>query len=156
MVRMKQQPIRLGDVHKREVSTQFAALCYRVHDDKVQVLLVTSRGTGRWIVPKGWPMDDVTPAEAAAQEAWEEAGVEGKAIPVCLGIYSYRKKLDDGEMLPCVVSAFPIKVKKLARSYPEAGERKRKWFSRKKAASLVAEPELAAMIKHFDPSNFSM
>ena len=151
MARLKQQPIRLGNMEKRDVSTQFGALCYRVRNDKLQILLVTSRGTGRWIIPKGWPMDETTPSEAALQEAWEEAGVQGKAIPVCLGIYSYQKNMGNQADVPCVVATFPVKVKKLARDYPEAADRNRKWFSPKKAASLVDSPELAQILKGFEP-----
>ncbi len=151
IARQKQQPIRLGQVKKRDVSTQFGALCYRVRNDRAQILLVTSRGTGRWIIPKGWPMDKTTPAETALREAFEEAGVEGKSLPVCLGIYCYHKKLGESETLPCVVATFPVKVRRLLKNYPEAADRKRQWFSPKKAAGLVMEPELAAMIRYFDP-----
>lgn len=147
----KQQPVQLEDVTKRDVRTQFGAVCWRVKDGDVQILLITSRGSGRWIIPKGWPMDQATPAEAAQTEAWEEAGVEGKVAPVCLGIFSYSKELDPGEALPCVVAVFPVKVKELKKNYPERTARRRKWFSPRKAAKLVDEPELATMIKNFDP-----
>ena len=146
----KMRPIRLPSAEKRGVRTQFGALCYRVRKDKVQVLVVTSRGTGRWILPKGWPIDGATPAEAALQEAWEEAGVQGKVMGGALGIYSYEKS-DDGEHLPCVVAIFPIKVDALKRKYPEADQRERQWVSRKKAAALIDEPELRQMIAGFDP-----
>ena len=102
MPRMKQLPISLQGARKGEVRTQFAALCYRVRQGKVQVLLITSRGAKRWIVPKGWPMDAKTPGAAAAREAWEEAGVRGRVTGGCLGVYSYTKEMDDGEMLPVV------------------------------------------------------
>ena len=69
---IKQLPISLRGAAKSDVRTQFAALCYRIKRGKVQVLLVTSRRTKRWIVPKGWPMEGRTPADSAAQEAWEE------------------------------------------------------------------------------------
>ena len=91
---------------------------------------------------------------AGAAEAWEEAGAKGKVSPVCLGIYSYNKYLDKKDVLPCVVAVFPIRVKKTETSYPEMDERRRKWFSRKKAAKLVDEPELANMILNFDPKSF--
>ena len=137
---------------KRDVRTQFAALCYRVHNDETQILLVTSRQSGRWIIPKGWPMEGETPAQSAATEAYEEAGVEGKTYNVCLGLYSYTKIMDGTDDLPCAVSVFPVKVKKVLKSYPEAKERRRKWFSVKKAASRVREPELRKILKHFDPA----
>ncbi|MDJ0629970.1 MAG: NUDIX hydrolase [Rhodobacter sp.] len=146
----KMRPIRLPNGLKSDVRTQFGALCYRIRNDKVQVLLVTSRGTGRWIVPKGWPIDGATPVEAALREAWEEAGVEGKVTGNALGIYSYVKR-DDGEHLPCVVAVFPVRVKRLADTYPEAKERRRKWLSLKKAATLLDEPELRQILQGFDP-----
>ncbi|MDP5349813.1 MAG: NUDIX hydrolase [Paracoccaceae bacterium] len=148
---IKQLPLRLKASHKSDVRTQFAALCYRVVKDKTQILLVTSRGSGRWILPKGWPMDGVTPARAAMTEAWEEAGVEGQAIDICLGMYSYAKVLGPDTLLPCVAMVYPVRVRDLAATYPESGARRRKWFSQKKAAKAVDEPELAQIIRHFDP-----
>ena len=151
--RPKQRPVRLLDRGKRDVRTQFGALCWRAQGDETQVLLVTSRRSKRWIIPKGWPVDRATPAEAAAPEAWEEAGVEGKVKPTCLGIFSYSKAIMDGELLPCVVAVFPLRVKKTRGSYPEKGERRRKWVSQKKAAQLADDPELAAIIANFDPKS---
>jgi len=154
IAKTKMRPLRLAPSAKRDIRTQFGALCYRVRQDKVQVLLITSRGTGRWIVPKGWPMDGASPVDAALQEAWEEAGVEGRAMGNSLGIYSY-VKLDDGERLPCVVAVFPVKVRKLSEAYPESAQRRRKWFSRKKAAALVDEPELRQIMRDFDPRRYA-
>ncbi|MGY9039559.1 MAG: NUDIX hydrolase [Rhodobacterales bacterium] len=148
---MKQLPISLQGARKGEVRTQFAALCYRVRQGKVQVLLITSRGAKRWIVPKGWPMDAKTPGAAAAREAWEEAGVRGRVTGGCLGVYSYIKAVDDTAQLPVIAMLYPIEVQMLADKYPEAGQRRRNWMSRKKAAKLVSEPELARMIRDFDP-----
>lgn len=150
VVKTKHKPQRLDVSHKRDVRTQFGALCYRVHDGRVQVLLVSSRGSRRWIIPKGWPMDGETPAGAAATEAYEEAGVEGKASDLCLGIYSYTKSIPKGDNLPIVVAVFPFRVKRLLKKFPEAGQRKRKWFSLKKAAAIISEPELAPLIRSFD------
>ncbi len=147
--KFKQSPIAITHEKRREVRTQFGALCWRIRDNKVQVLLVTSRGTGRWIIPKGWPVDGATPAEAAATEAFEEAGATGEIGTRCQGIYSYTKSGGDDGDLPCVVAVFPLKVQKTRRKYPEARERRRKWFSRKKAAARVDEPELAEIIQHF-------
>ncbi len=148
----KHVPISLREHHKSDVRTQFAALCYRISDDdKPEILLVTSRGTGRWIIPKGWPMDGKTPIESALQEAWEEAGVKGKVSGPCLGLYSYHKELNDESDLPCVAMVYPIKVKSLAKKYPEVGQRSRKWLSLKKAAARVDEPELAHILATFNP-----
>jgi 8-oxo-dGTP pyrophosphatase MutT (NUDIX family) len=151
VIRLKQAPLRTASFSKRDLRTQFGALCYRVHKDETQVLLVTSRQSKRWIIPKGWPQDGVTPAQSAANEAFEEAGVTGKSINLCLGMYSYTKIMDeDQDDLPCAVSVFPIKVKKLLDKYPEVKMRKRRWFNLKKAAGLVKEPELRKILKHFD------
>ena len=146
-----QLPIRIKAANKSDVRSQFAALCFRVVDGKVRILLVTSRGSGRWIVPKGWPMDKVTPAASAAREAWEEAGVIGRTYDRCLGLFSYNKLDVFGADLPCVAMVYPVRVRTLAEDYPEARQRRRKWFSRKKAASRVAEPELARILRTFDP-----
>ena len=149
----RQRPLRLSNGGKRGVRTQFGALCWRRSGDEIQVLLVTSRRRKRWIIPKGWPQDRATPVNAAVAEAWEEAGVEGKAKATCLGIFSYDKTVTATQVAPCVVAIFPMRVKKLRRDFPEASQRKRKWFSLAKAAELVSEPELAAIIKRFDPAN---
>ena len=146
-----QRPIRLSGSGKRDVRTQFGALPWRIRDGKLEVLLITSRDTKRWIIPKGWPMDGTTPAEAAAKEAFEEAGVEGKLSEMVAGFYGYLKQMDKSDDLPIVVAVFPIRVKRLLREWPEQPERKRRWFSVKKAATMVAEPELRQIIKHFDP-----
>ena len=149
---VKQRKLDLTDSGKKGVRTQFGALCWRKEKGELQVLLIKSRTSKRWIIPKGWPQDKTTPVKAAAAEAWEEAGVEGKAKPLCLGIYSYDKELAEDGHVPCVVAVFPVRVKKLHKKYPEMGERRRKWFTPKKAATKVDEPELAAMLAGFDPA----
>lgn len=146
-----QLPLSLGESGKRDVRTQFAALCYRRVKSKTKVLLITSRDTGRWVLPKGWPMDDLTPVETAMTEAWEEAGIRGTADLGCAGIYSYDKELDTGIVLPVVVAVFSIKTETIADTYREAGERVRKWVSPKKAARMVDEPDLAVLLRAFKP-----
>ena len=150
--RLKQEPINLQAASKSDVRTQFAALCYRIVNGKTQVLLITSRGTGRWIIPRGWPMDNKTPSETALTEAWEEAGVKGKAYPTTLGLYSYTRSVGEDSQVPCVAMVYPVRVKSMVNDYPEAGQRKRRWLPPAKAAKKVTEPELANIIKSFDPS----
>ena len=147
----RQLPLTLHGASKGDVRTQFAALCYRVKRGKIQVLLVTSRRKKRWIVPKGWPMEGKTPEEAALREAWEEAGVTGKSAGPCLGAYTYAKATAETGNLPCLAMLYPVAVKSLAKKFPEAGQRRRRWVSRKKAARLVQEPDLAGLIRQFDP-----
>lgn len=151
--RVKAKPFSEMPLHKREVRTQFGALCFRRRGGEIQILLITSRATRRWVLPKGWPMPGMSPVEAAEREAWEEAGVKGRICNQCMGIFSYQKLTDDGA-LPCVVALFPLKVADLAKNYPERRERERKWFTLEKAAAKVDEPELAELLAGFDPAPF--
>ncbi len=125
---------------------QVAALCWRMHKGKVEVLLITSRDTGRWVIPKGWPMDGMSAAAAAAQEAWEEAGVQGVVSDLTLGQFVYDKIMPK-KALRCSVDVFPLRVKELKSKFPEAKERRRVWHRAKDAANLVAEPTLREMLK---------
>ena len=131
--------------------TQNGALCWRERNGRRQILLITSRRTGRWVIPKGWPQNGEAPEDAALREAVEEAGVSGKLYPVCLGVFDYVKHPDLEDALPCVVAVYPVKVRRLLPDWEERAERRRKWFSPKKAAAEVGERELARLIKGFDP-----
>jgi 8-oxo-dGTP pyrophosphatase MutT (NUDIX family) len=146
-----QLPISLHGGAKGSARTQFAALCWRRHGGKVQVLLITSRRRKRWIVPKGWPMEGKTPAQCALIEAWEEAGVRGRASDMCIGVYSYAKLCEEGEDVPCLALLYPVKVKMLKDKFPEYRDRRRTWVSRKRAAKMVQERQLAKLIKGFSP-----
>ena len=116
----------------------------------IEVLLVTSRDTGRWVIPKGWPMPGRSAPEAAAREAWEEAGVLGEISEASLGHYSYAKRRLPKRPLPCAVTVFPLRVEGLANRFPERKERQRKWFAARKAARKVDEPELRAIFLQVD------
>jgi 8-oxo-dGTP pyrophosphatase MutT (NUDIX family) len=130
---------------------QYGALCWRQGDDGVEVLLITSRDTGRWVIPKGWPMPGLAPEAAAAQEAWEEAGVDGKINPLCIGRFGYQKCLSVTATVPCAVAVYGLRVATLAKTFPEVKMRQRQWFSREEAAGLVAEPDLSRIIADFTP-----
>lgn len=145
---IRHKPLKIPASEKQELRTQFGALCFRIHKGKVQVLLVTGRRSGRWIIPKGWPINKATPADSALKEAWEEAGVIGKQAGECLGIYSHYRT-DPAIRYPNVVAVFPVLVSDTKEDYPEAGERQRKWFGVKKAAATVHNAELAQMIEAF-------
>ena len=86
------------------------------------------------------------------REAWEEAGVRGKVLDVCLGIYGYTKIVEDGRDLPCIVAVFPLRVDNVASDYPEKHQRKREWMSLKKAVNKLDEPELRQILASFDPA----
>lgn len=148
------RPLRLRGVGKTGVRTQFAALCFRVKKDEVQICLITSRGTGRWILPKGWPMDGETPAAAAATEAYEEAGLRGDPFDTCLGVYSYQKP-DVVGPIPVVALVYPLRVRNVLTEWPEKGQRKRKWFPVKKAAKKLEEPALRHIVQTFDPASLT-
>ncbi|SDM97111.1 NUDIX hydrolase [Ensifer adhaerens] len=131
---------------------QCAALCYRyVPDGAIEILLVTSRDSGRWLIPKGWPMKQKEPHEAAAIEALQEAGVRGKVRKKPIGSYTYLKMLDDGDVVPCIVDIFQIEVTKLAEKYKEKGERLVAWVSPDEAARRVREIELKSLLVDFKP-----
>ena len=129
---------------------QAAALAWRRADGPgAEVLLITSRGTGRWILPKGWIEDGEDKAAAAAREAWEEAGIEGSVAPEPVGTYVYRKT-DDAAARPCHVTVYALAVTRQARDWPERAERDRKWVPAAQAAQLVDEPDLRALLDAFD------
>ena len=147
----KSKPAKRAAPPKGDIRTQYGAVCWRIRDGKVQILLVTSRRTKHWIIPKGWPMKGETPANAALTEAAEEGGVDGKVKKRSIGLYSYVKHADLKNAINCVVSVFPVRVHSLENDWLEKNQRKRKWFSRKKAAAAVKIPELARLIRNFDP-----
>lgn len=137
--------------------TQCGALCYRMgaEDGKVEVLLITSRGTGRWVIPKGWPMKKKKPHEAAEIEAWEEAGVRGRVRKTPVGRYTYLKWLENGDVSPCIVDVFSVEVESVAADYKERGQRQLAWVTPDEAARRVREVELKSLLVDFDPKRKS-
>jgi 8-oxo-dGTP pyrophosphatase MutT (NUDIX family) len=127
---------------------QVGALCVCQADDgdELLVLLVTSRDTRRWVIPKGWPARSLKAHQAAAREAKEEAGVEGRVSSSIFGKYRYTRREKSGDQTH-VVSVYLIAVKALLDKWPEETERKRAWFSLSSAARRVAEPELRLLIR---------
>ncbi|MDX8348167.1 NUDIX hydrolase [Cognatiyoonia sp. IB215446] len=126
---------------------QVAALCTRQGHKGTQVLLVQS-SRGRWILPKGWPMDGRTDAEAAKLEAWEEAGVaKGSVGKAPIARFMTKKRFEDGTTAPCLVTVYPIAVTTMTKTYPEAELRRRRWVSVKKAIKLVSEEGLRDILR---------
>ncbi len=129
---------------------QVAALPYRTDDSgKVSVLLITSRETRRWVLPKGNPIRGLSSHEAAAHEAFEEAGVSGIACPTPLGQYVYWKKRRNGQLKHATVALFPLAVTEQAEEWPEQDERDTQWFDLAQAAAAVDEPDLGRLIGSF-------
>lgn len=120
----------------------------------MQVLLVTSRGTGRWVIPKGNRESGLTAHAAAALEAQDEAGVRGALCPIPLGSYRYRKRRGSGASLMVDVDVFPLSVNDELAEWKEQAERERRWFGLSEAANVVEEPDLRDLIRSFAPSEF--
>ncbi|HEY2707960.1 MAG TPA: NUDIX hydrolase [Caulobacteraceae bacterium] len=133
----------------KSVGIQYAALAYRLEGRQVQILLITSRGTKRWVIPKGWPMTGLKPEEAAAVEAAEEAGIIGTVEHQPLGSYRYLKRLSAKQSTPVQVIVFPFHVEDRFETWKEQGQRVFEWFSYRKAAALVDEPSLKRLIRDF-------
>lgn len=129
---------------------QYAALPYRRKArSRMQVMLITSRETGRWIIPKGWPKRRQAPYASAAREAREEAGVVGDVGRDPIGSYSYQKRLKNGAVVACDVHVFPLEVKRQQKRWPEKEEREFHWFSPSEAAKAVQEPVLKDILRTF-------
>lgn len=131
----------------KKALTQHGALPYRrTPEGELEVLLVTSRETRRWVIPKGWPMKKLKPFATAAREAYEEAGLGGAIARESLGSFTYRKRLKSRNYVDCKVDVYAMEVSKEARRWPERDERERRWFEPEVAARYVKEPELANII----------
>ena len=128
---------------------QYGALAIGLDGDSgIKVVLITSRDTGRWVIPKGWPMRGKAALEVALVEAYEEAGIVGRAlIKKPVGTYRYRKVLASGLEANLRVGVFVVLVDTLLEDWPERGQRVVEWFTPYEAAALVAEPDLAKLIR---------
>lgn len=128
---------------------QVAALPWRRKGGRIQVMLITTRESKRWIVPKGWPEDGEEFSIAAAREAHEEAGIAGAIATIETGRYFYSKAAAGGDDIHCEVLVFALEVNGVASKWKEKGQRSRKWVSPSKAAGMVAEPGLGEIIAAF-------
>jgi 8-oxo-dGTP pyrophosphatase MutT (NUDIX family) len=133
-------------MNDRVPEQQYGALPWR-RVAGIEILLITSRETQRWVIPKGWPMEEHTDAEAAAQEAYEEAGIKGSMATAPAGFYTYAKRVRGGGKTRCRVDVFTMEVTEILDLWPEAHQRRRQWFSPQVAASHVNEPQLAEIIR---------
>jgi 8-oxo-dGTP pyrophosphatase MutT (NUDIX family) len=136
---------------QRPPRQQFAAICHRTRKKtgELEVLLITSRDTGRWVIPKGWHMPGKLPHAIAEREAFEEAGIKGKASVEPVGYYNYMKKMRGGHKVPTRVQVHALDVKGAAKEFPEKGVRRLEWVSCEEAATRVDEPELKTLFLEF-------
>jgi 8-oxo-dGTP pyrophosphatase MutT (NUDIX family) len=139
-----------GAAWGRSRRRQCAALPIRERGGELHVLLITTRGRGRWVIPKGWAEKGVAAHELAAREAFEEAGLLGRADADPIGVYSYRKRLPDGRRATCEVAVFTLEVESRADDWPERGQRRKRWVAPGEAAELVSEPGLAELLLALD------
>ena len=152
LILKKQPPKPSNREPDREPRAQFAALPWRRNDaGEVEVLMITSRDTRRWVIPKGWPIKGIKSPKSAAQEAFEEAGVIGKVRKSPVGAYAYDKRLKNGRLQHVRVAVFALQVDAEADAYPELGQREKRWLPLGEAAALVDEPELMVVLATFRP-----
>jgi 8-oxo-dGTP pyrophosphatase MutT (NUDIX family) len=135
-----------------DVAQQIGAVPLRREADGTQfVLLVTSRDSRRWIIPKGWPWPGVEDWIAATEEAREEAGILGHVWHDAIGSFTYEKRHPNGPM-PVRVTVYLLEVTGMLEDWPEKDERERAWFTLADAARAVTEPELKALLNGLAPS----
>ena len=136
-------------VHATEqpgIAKQYAAIPWRMRGGFLEVMLVTSRRRGRWIVPKGWQAKGLTPLQSAEREAFEEAGVIGRVGPEPIGSYRYSWPREDGSSEPRHVTVFGLHVLGTLVNWPERDQRKRLWWPLDAACDAVGEPALAELL----------
>ena len=130
-----------------EIFAQVGALALRhTANGELRVLLVTSRDTKRWVIPKGWPWHDTPDHIAAAHEAREEAGILGDTEPETFGAYRYMKRRKH-DTVPVIVNVYRMTVSEELDNWPEAHQRQRTWFSLDDAIAAVQEEELRDLIR---------
>jgi len=143
----------ISPLFRRPSVVQLAALCHRSGPDGLEIMLVRS-SRGRWILPKGWPIDGLNGAQTAMREAWEEGGVsEGKPAKRALGFFDTVKRLDSGSEIPCETHVYPIRVHETQPEFPEAENRSPAWVSVTQAVDMVEEDGLKAILTEFDAAN---
>lgn len=149
--RRQRQHFQIAKALSVAPKVQHGALPWRWVDGTLEVMLVTSRETGRWIIPKGWPHEGMSSARSAAQEAFEEAGITGAITKKPIGRFNYLKFIGGEDAVDCIVHVHAMEVEEELSRWPEKAQRTRKWFLRPEAAELVDEPELRQIILSFTP-----
>ena len=138
---------------KKKLATrlQYGALTYRkTKTSGIEILLMTSRETRRWIIPKGWPIKEMKPCDSAAQEAYEEAGVRGTVSRRPIGKYIYDKRLEPpAKVVPCEVQVYALRVRRQEKTWPEIGQRDLRWCEADEAVTIVDDSDLGILITKF-------
>jgi 8-oxo-dGTP pyrophosphatase MutT (NUDIX family) len=138
------------NVEGSDLSVRTGALPWRFTKAGIlEFLLVTSRSSQRWIIPKGRPMAGKSLAQAAAQEAYEEAGVRGQISPQSIGSYKHVKQSAIGEPVTVLVHVYPLAVAQELKSWPEDAQRSRRWFGQSEALEIIQSEELRTAVRRF-------
>lgn len=151
---MSDKTVKDKSVDRGKRRRQYAALPYAVRDGELQVVLVTSRETGRWILPKGWAEKNLEGRQVAELEAFEEAGLVGEAAPTPIASFEYYKHLKPAKFKPartrrCTVDVFALAVREELDEWPEKGQREREWLTPRQAAERVSDAPLVEVLLHF-------
>ena len=142
----KPTTVALGAKAKKKTYKQYAALPYTVRDGQLLVMLVTSRETGRWVIPKGWPEKTMKPWQVAAQEAFEEAGLIGEIARKSFATFHYSKRLSESRRKRCRVETFLFAVQQELDDWREKDQRRREWVPPEQAATRVSEKGLIKLL----------
>ena len=136
----------------QKAKIQFGALPWR-RDERgdVEILVISSRETRRWVIPKGWPIKGLAPNMTAMREAYEEAGIEGYPSMNPIGSFAYDKRRKSGRDAAVIVDVYSLQVTTEHEVWPEVLEREKRWLPIAEAAQTVGEPELQAIIAGFAP-----
>ena len=133
-----------NQLNPADIPRRFGAIPYRQADGEIVFLMITSRRAGRWIFPKGHPVDGLTPAESAAEEAYEEAGVRGSIGVTPIGRYR-TSRTRPNDQAPVLIEMFPLEVTREFDNWPEKAERQRQWATLDEARDLLSEPGLVSL-----------
>lgn len=141
------------NIESRTSNVQYAALPWRKEKGKIEILLITTSNARLWIVPKGWPIEGLTPSQSAAQEALEEAGLEGEVAAEPIGSFRHHKQAKSGETILCTVYLFPMEVTGQRETWPEKDLRQIRWYSVEEAIAQIKRPSLRRLIAKFVKSS---
>jgi 8-oxo-dGTP pyrophosphatase MutT (NUDIX family) len=131
---------------------QVGALPFVETESGLLVLLITTRGLGRWTIPKGWPKPGMPDSELAAREVFEEAGVTGEVSSRPIDTFLYTKRLHLFSWVRCQVEVYPLHASCQHLVWPEQASRRSMWIEPSEAAAKVRESQLARLLREFQRS----
>ena len=136
-------------IFNRPMKLQVGCICYKKEKKKLKILIITSRNSKRWIIPKGWIKKNLGSIRSAEAEAWEEAGVKGKCYKNTIGFYTYQKIGKNGKGRRCTVKVFALKVREQLNDFPEKNFRTLRWITPEKSHKFIENKELVQVLENF-------